>query len=107
MGLRNIELSRKKIVLIEVILILQGDSVRMLLFLTVIVEIMKESELENSYQLVQICIEFVLKMKLTISGKRIVSYLLSVRLITPNSNRRYQEKIPNFFLVPTITVRCY
>ena len=33
-------------------------------------------------------------MKLTISGKRIVSYLLSVRLITPNSNRRYQEKIP-------------
>ena len=31
-GLRNIELSRKKIVLIEVILILQGDSVRMLLF---------------------------------------------------------------------------
>ena len=35
-----------------------------------------------------------IKMKLTISGKRIVSYLLSVRLITPNSNRRYQEKIP-------------
>ena len=43
-------------------LILQGDPIRMLLFQTVIEEIMKESKPENSNQLFQICLEFSLSM---------------------------------------------